>query len=115
MSADPPTMPGPDLGVEIDVDVDPDTSPFVDANAVAGMLREIFATDITGATGTCAGCGRTSHLAQARLYGRLPGVVLRCAGCGHLLARVVATARHVRFDLGGLTSVTLARPADVQA
>lgn len=92
--------------------LDADTAPFVDANAVAGMLHEIFALDVTAAEGTCAGCGRTTHLGRARLYGRLPGVVLRCAACGHVLARLVATPRHLRFDLGGLTNLTLARPVD---
>lgn len=96
-------------------DLDPDAAPFVDANAVAGMLHEVFALDVTAAEGTCAGCGRTTHLGRARLYGRLPGVVLRCAACGHVLARLVATPRHLRFDLGGLTSVALARPVDAPA
>lgn len=98
-----------------DADLDPDAAPFVDANAVAGMLQEVFARDVTTAEGTCAGCGRTTHLGRAHVYGRLPGVVLRCAACGHVLARLVATPRHLRFDLGGLTSVALARPVDASA
>ena len=106
----------PDLGPDdVELDADPDVSPFVDGSAAAGLLGELFAVDITAAEGTCAGCGRTSHLAQARLYGRLPGVVLRCAACGRVLARLVATAHHLRFDLAGLTSLTATRIAGAPA
>lgn len=112
MATPPSTDRGPS---EPATDLGPDAGPFVDANAVAGMLQEIFALDVTVAEGTCAGCARTMPLGRARLYGRLPGVVLRCAACGHVLARLVATPRHLRFDLGGLTSVALARPVEASA
>ena len=58
-----------------------DTLSFLDGNAAAGELREIFAVDVTTAGGQCAGCGRTAVLADVRLYVRSPGLVARCRAC----------------------------------
>jgi hypothetical protein len=76
--------------------------PFVDINAVAGELREVFAVDITTATGQCGGCGQSGPLAQARLYGRPPGHVLRCRGCDGVLMRMVTAPGNTWLDLRGL-------------
>ena len=86
------------------------TDDHLDGNAVAGDLAELLGTDLTDATGTCAGCGAAGVLAAARVYGRGPGWVLRCATCDHVLARLVRTTRHVVFDLGGLRTVRAALP-----
>lgn len=82
---------------------------FVDGNAAAGDLLEVFATDMTAALVTCGGCGATARLARARAYGRAPGLVLRCAGCSHVLVRIVRTPRDVVVDLAGLRSIRVAR------
>jgi hypothetical protein len=76
--------------------------PFVDINAVAGELREVFAVDITTATGQCGGCGQSGPLAQARLYSRSPGHVLRCRACDGVLMRVVSSPDRTWLDLRGL-------------
>ena len=89
-----------------------DDDVFLDGSSAAGALAEIFAMDVTAAEGTCAGCGRTGTIAQTRVYGRLPGLVLRCAGCSHVLARIVSTARHVTFDLSGFSRIRVLRPAE---
>lgn len=80
---------------------------YVDGNALAGDLLEIFAMDMTTAAGTCGGCGRTAVLAAARVYRRAPGVVLRCAGCSHVLGRIVRTPGRLVVDLAGLRSLSL--------
>jgi len=36
-----------------------DVPTYLDGNAAAGMLGELFAVDITAAIGQCNGCGRT--------------------------------------------------------
>ena len=41
----------------------------LDANAVAGMLEQIFGADMTAADSVCAGCGRSS----AALLAARPG------------------------------------------
>ena len=79
-----------------------DAEDFVDANAAAGSLREIFAVDLTAATGRCDSCGSTAVLAQARLYTRAPGVVARWVQCDAVLFRLVQSPRRTWLDLRGL-------------
>ena len=80
---------------------------FVDINAVAGELREVFAVDITTASGKCGHCGRTEPLAEGRLYGRRPGLVLRCRGCDEVLLRMVSAPNGTWLDLRGLAYLQL--------
>ena len=54
------------------------TDSFLDGNAAAGVLREVFAVDVTSAHGQCVGCGNTAPMAEARLFADAPGLVLRC-------------------------------------
>lgn len=84
---------------------------FLDGSAAAGDLQDVFAADMTSALGTCDGCGRTTVLARARVYARAPGLVLRCAGCDHVLVRIVRTHDSVVLDLKGLRSLQVARGA----
>ena len=89
-----------------------DTLSFLDGNAAAGELREIFAVDVTTAGGQCAGCGRTAVLADVRLYVRSPGLVARCRGCDGVLFRLVRAPGRAWLDLRGLTYLELAMPDD---
>ena len=41
------------------------TDDYLDGNAAAGELSNIFAIDITAAEGQCAHCGATKHFADA--------------------------------------------------
>ena len=44
---------------------------MLDGNAVAGMLGEVFAVEMTTTTGTCGGCGAgRAGRGDARLPGR---------------------------------------------
>lgn len=81
---------------------------FVDVNTVAGALRDVFAVDLTVAVGRCAGCGDTSPLALAKLYGPAPGMVLRCRDCDGVLMRMVAAPDRTWLDLTGLSFVQVA-------
>ena len=45
----------------------------LDGNAAAGLLSEVFAAEMTSASGTCAGCGATNVFAEAQLYTHAPG------------------------------------------
>ncbi len=65
------------------------TEQYLDGNALAGPLSEIFAVDITAAAGRCANCGRTGPVAALRLYVRAPGLVARCPGCDAVMLRLV--------------------------
>ncbi|HVH98740.1 MAG TPA: DUF6510 family protein [Enhygromyxa sp.] len=76
---------------------------YLDGNAAAGDLSEIFAVDITAALGVCAHCGATKRFAEAHLYTQCPGIVARCAVCEHVLLRLVAVRERVYLELRGLT------------
>lgn len=75
----------------------------LDGNAAAGVLSEIFAVDLTAATGQCNGCGRTNVFAESHLYVDAPGTVARCPGCDNVLLRLVNTPTDTFLDLRGLT------------
>ncbi|MGW7686812.1 DUF6510 family protein [Kribbella sp. NPDC054772] len=76
---------------------------YLDGNAAAGALSEVFAVDITTAVTRCAECGRTGVFADVRLYVDAPGMVARCTGCDGVLLRVVSTPDDTFLDLRGLT------------
>ena len=80
---------------------------YLDGNAGAGELNRVFAFDITAAQGKCAHCGATRHFAEAHLYMKSPGIVARCAGCGHVLLRLVDTGGRLLLDLRGMTYIAL--------
>jgi len=76
---------------------------YLDGNAAAGELARIFAVDLTSAEGKCANCGVKKPFAEAHLYMQCPGVVARCALCGHVLLRLVNVGRRAFLDLRGMT------------
>ncbi|TDU84156.1 hypothetical protein EV138_6627 [Kribbella voronezhensis] len=80
-----------------------DVPTYLDGNAAAGALREVFAVDLTAAVARCNGCGRTGVFAEARVYVDAPGMVARCSGCDGVLLRVVNTPTDTYLDLRGLT------------
>lgn len=82
---------------------------YLDGNAVAGDLTEIFAMDTTAAEGQCAHCGTIRHLAEAHVYVNCPGVVARCAVCEQVLLRFVSIRQQVFIDVRGLAYLSLDR------
>jgi hypothetical protein len=75
---------------------------YLDGNAAAGALSELFAVDITAAITRCAACGQTGVFAESRVYTNAPGLVARCRGCDSVLVRVVTTPDDTYVDLRGL-------------
>jgi hypothetical protein len=57
----------------------------LDGNAAAGMLRDVFAVEMTTAACTCGECGRASAVGGLLLYGGAMGTVLRCPSCEALV------------------------------
>src|SRR5260370_37279513 len=66
----------------------------LDGNAAAGMLREVFAYDLSAARGACASCRAIGQIGSQHLYmyPLSPGAVLRCQFCQDILMLLV-TAR----------------------
>ena len=81
----------------------------LDANAVAGMLEQLFGADMTAAESQCAGCGREGEVGTLLAYTNAPGVVLRCPACSTVLLRMVETPRGTLVEARGLAYVRLAR------
>lgn len=80
----------------------------LDGNAAAGILREVFASEMTTAVGTCGGCGAVDAVGAVHVYVSA-GVVLRCPSCESVLMRIVETESRLWIDLTGLRSIELRR------
>jgi hypothetical protein len=78
----------------------------LDGNAAAGLLREVFATEMTTSVGTCDGCGAVDAVGAARVY-HGAGVVLRCPSCESALMKIVTDGARVWIDLRGLRTLEL--------
>ena len=79
---------------------------MLDGNAAAGVLREVFAVDMTTAMGRCGECGAQAELGAARMY-QGAGMVLRCAHCDHTLVTIVRNERRVWLGFPGAVTVEL--------
>jgi hypothetical protein len=79
---------------------------YVDGNAAAGPLQELFAVEATTASGECASCGRVSVLADTRVYFGGPGLVMRCRGCGSELLSLVNSPQATSLDVSGITRLS---------
>jgi hypothetical protein len=82
----------------------------LDGNVLAGALGEVFAVDVTTATGQCAGCGQVNAVAEVVVYADGPGAVGRCPGCDSVVLRIVRGPGHAWLDLRGVVSLQLALP-----
>jgi len=71
-----------------------------DANAIAGLLEEIFARDVTAAERVCQSCRTRSHVGAHRLH-RGAGLVLRCPACGDVAACIVTGPDHHAVSIHG--------------
>jgi Family of unknown function (DUF6510) len=80
---------------------------MLDGNAVAGLLQEVFAVEMTTAVGTCGGCGASEPLGAVHVY-RGAGVVLRCPHCDNALAKIVKSDVSAWISLGGIRTLKVA-------
>ncbi len=68
---------------------------WLDGNALAGLLQEVFATEMTTAQRRCQSCGTRSALGAHRAF-RGAGAVLRCPACGNVgMSITILPDRHV--------------------
>jgi uncharacterized Zn finger protein len=68
---------------------------WLDGNALAGLLHEVFGTEMTAAPRRCQSCGTRSAIGAHRAY-RGAGAVLRCPACGDVALQIATLAdRHV--------------------
>ncbi|BDG04740.1 DUF6510 family protein [Anaeromyxobacter oryzae] len=77
----------------------------LDGNGAAGVLREVFAVEMTAAALTCAGCGRVSAVGGLHLYGGAMGAVLRCPSCEALVVCITSVPTGHFIELRGIVHV----------
>ena len=71
----------------------------VDGNAIGGLLIDVFGTEMTAASSTCAVCGARRPVAELVVYRRAPGTVVRCRTCGSVLMVLVRRTNVTSVDL----------------
>jgi hypothetical protein len=79
----------------------------LDGNAAAGILSEIFVSDVTVARATCANCGTNRLLGALMVYAHGMGTIMRCPSCDAAVLRVARTRAHLQLDLTGASLVVM--------
>ena len=82
---------------------------MLDANAVAGVLMEIFGTEMTSAPTECAHCGAEGEVGTLLAFTQAPGIVLRCPACENVVVRITQTPDAFYIDARGAVYLRLAR------
>jgi hypothetical protein len=80
---------------------------MLDGNAVAGLLGQVFAADMTTATGTCGRCGARDVIGSLHAY-QGAGVVLRCPHCDHVLVTIVSGDARMWISFAGVQTLEVA-------
>jgi hypothetical protein len=84
---------------------------MLDGNAVAGLLREVFALEMTASPTKCAHCGAVGALGTLLAFTQAPGVVLRCPACEQVMLRIVETPDAIYLEARGAAYLRLERSA----
>ena len=83
---------------------------ILDGNAAAGVLADVFVSEMTTATMTCATCGAVARMGELPAYLQAPGAVLRCATCGAVQVRMVRAPDRAWLDLRGVQALQVDIP-----
>ena len=73
---------------------------MLDGNAVAGLLQEVFAVEMTTGILTCASCAATAPVGATRVF-RGAGIVMRCPHCDNALITIVKDETRVWIGFPG--------------
>jgi hypothetical protein len=79
---------------------------WIDGNALAGLLQEIFGDEMTDAPHTCQSCGNTRPIGAHRVFVGA-GRVLRCPVCDGVALAAVTMRDHEMVHLGGRWRIAL--------
>jgi Zn finger protein HypA/HybF involved in hydrogenase expression len=80
---------------------------MLDGNAIAGLLQEVFAVEMTTAIGTCGTCGATEAVGAIHVY-RGAGIVLRCPHCDNTLLTIVKDDTRLWIGFPGVRTLEVA-------
>jgi hypothetical protein len=81
---------------------------MLDGNALAGLLQEVFAVEVTTAVGMCSGCGASEPLGAIHVF-RGAGMVMRCPHCGKVLVTVVDDDTRLWLAFPGVRTLEVRR------
>ena len=82
---------------------------MLDANATAGLLYEIFGTEMTASPTECANCGNQDEIGTLLAFTQGPGIVLRCSACEQVVLRITQLPNEILLDARGAVYIRLAR------
>lgn len=82
---------------------------MLDGNALAGVLHEIFALEMTASPTECAHCGQEHELGALLAFTQSPGAVLRCPTCEGVMLRIVETPDAIYLDARGAVYLRFAK------
>lgn len=85
----------------------PEGSLMLDGNAMAGVLHELFAVEMTVAGLECASCGRHGEMGSLWAFVESPGYVLRCPDCQNIVLRLAVTPGYIYLDARGAAYVSI--------
>jgi Family of unknown function (DUF6510) len=80
---------------------------MLDGNAVAGLLQEVFAVEMTTAMWTCNACGATDRVGALHVF-RGAGIVMRCPRCDNALVTIVEDGPRVWMGFAGMRTLQVA-------
>ena len=83
---------------------------MLDANAVGGLLHDIFGVEMTAVPSECANCGNVAELGTLLAFTQAPGAVLRCSVCEQVMLRIAQTPDAIFLDARGAVYLRLPRP-----
>jgi hypothetical protein len=80
----------------------------LDGNAIAGLMAELFAVEISTAEAPCAGCGAINAVGALAVYAHGMGTVVRCVACGDVVLRVAQVRGRYWLDPHGMSCLRFA-------
>jgi len=84
----------------------------LDANSIAGLLQEIFGSEMTMVPAECASCGNQAEIGTLLAFIHAPGYVLRCSTCKQIVLRIVETPDSIIIDARGAAFMRIRRDRD---
>jgi hypothetical protein len=95
--------------MSMDENADINRELMLDANAVAGLLFDIFGVEMTASPTECAHCGNSGDVGALLAFTQGPGIVLRCSSCEQVVLRIVQTPEAIYLDARGAVYLKLVR------
>jgi hypothetical protein len=80
---------------------------YVDGNALSAALSLVFGTDVAAGDCICAHCDHHHAFAEAHVYLRNPGMVMRCPNCEGAELILVEIENHLYLTIRGLATINL--------